>query len=133
MTARNEEQAIQDRCPNAGIKLLPKSLVNYVKVVSSIDRGEGSSSGPSSSDSGLRSAGMVGDIILIDDDKLVLLNWAFHCKKNSLPFHGFDSIEAFLASSAIFDKASRIYIDSNLGDGYKGEVESERILSLIDI
>ena len=32
VTARSEEKQIQDRCIKAGIKLLPKSLVNYVKV-----------------------------------------------------------------------------------------------------
>ncbi len=52
MTARNEEQAIQDRCLKAGIKLLPKSLVNYVRVSSGI--------GPSGSSSKLGDASMVG-------------------------------------------------------------------------
>ena len=68
--------------------------------------------------------------MLIDDDRLVLLNWASHCKKNGLPFFGFKSIDEFLAASSSFDKASRIYIDSNLGDGIKGEVESEKIFAL---
>jgi hypothetical protein len=69
-------------------------------------------------------------IVLIDDDRLVHLNWKSHCKKNGLDFHGFYSIEAFLGDSSSFDKASRIYIDSNLGDGIKGEIESEKIFAL---
>ena len=40
------------------------------------------------------------------------------------------SINDFMAASASFDKSSKIYIDSNLGDGIKGEVESEKIFAL---
>jgi signal transduction histidine kinase len=195
VTARNEEKAIQDRCLAAGIKLLPKSLVNYARVVSE-------PSGSSQDSSKLGSAGMVGDavggsfpkaskfdqvegsqgsagesynkygdqsddrrsdaqdrknqkpssagekyglyieggqagsdnaqssIILIDDDRLVHLNWKTYCKRSGLEFSGFMSINDFMAASASFDKASRIYIDSNLGDGIKGEIESEKIFAL---
>ena len=69
-------------------------------------------------------------IILVDDDRLIHLNWKAHCKKNGLEFHGFYSIEAFLVDSSSFDKASRFYIDSNLGDGVRGEIESEKIFVL---
>ncbi len=115
VTARDEEQAIQDRCLSSGIKLLPKSLVNYVMV---------------------SMTSIVGDvlvsnqIVLIDDDKLVHLNWKTYCKKNGFEFNGFMSINDFIVASASFDKASRIYIDSNLGDGIKGEIESEKIFQL---
>jgi signal transduction histidine kinase/CheY-like chemotaxis protein len=194
VTARNEEQAIQDRCLKAGIKLLPKSLVNYVMVrmtgtpmstgregigegldlikdlpesskhidaskldpaskvgdglavgaavlprKSKLDQVEGSQGGAGES---YKKYGAEGDsrsdeaqigsnlIVLIDDDRLVHINWGSHCKKNGLPFQGFKSIDEFLAASATFDKASRIYIDSNLGDGIKGEIESEKIFAL---
>ncbi len=213
VTARNEEKAIQDRCLAAGIKLLPKSLVNYIGVVSEpsgsskhIDASklgdasmvrttgmpmvintrfgmqakagaeslpigsEGIGDGPdlavgaAPAPEALNSLGQVkldqvegsqgraeeaynkyaasgeirsGDvqigsnlIVLIDDDRLVHLNWKSHCKKNGLDFHGFYSIEAFISDSTSFDNASRIYIDSNLGDGIKGEIESEKIFAL---
>ena len=68
--------------------------------------------------------------MLIDDDKLVHLNWKSHCKRSGLEFSGFMSVSEFLAASSTFDKASRIYIDSNLGDGVKGEIESEKIFAL---
>ena len=110
VTARNEEQKIQDRCFAAGIKLLPKNLVNYVKILD-----HSSNSSP---------------IILIDDDRLVHLNWKSHCLKNGFEFTGFMSINDFISASSDFDKASRIYIDSNLGDGIKGEIESEKIFAL---
>ena len=188
VTARNEEQDIQDRCIAAGIKLLPKSLVNYVKVVtayseplkqieaseyatapkvgesmatpeskatkfvlssspqasgeSKLEQVEGAQGGAGesyneygadvesrSSDAQIGS-NLISPIVLIDDDRLVHINWASFCKKKSLPFHGFRSIDAFLASSEGFEKTSRIYIDSDLGEGIKGEVESEKIYQL---
>lgn len=179
VTARNEEQAIQDRCIAAGIKLLPKSLVNYVKVIKSVSDSSQASANDLAEASKLESAGMVGDgvagsasnslgqskleqvvgsqggadeayneyaargeirsgddqigsnlIVLIDDDRLVHLNWKTFCKKNQLEFLGFKSIDDFIAASGTLDKASRIYIDSNLGDGIKGEIESEKIYNL---
>jgi signal transduction histidine kinase/CheY-like chemotaxis protein len=217
VTARNEEQEIQDRCLHNGIKLLPKSLVNYVKVIASNDEegSDGESSGPESLNSGLGIASIVGNsggsgspkgfvsknpnvvrfisngeagpeseapealksdssfeasklvhvagtqggegesykeygetddirsgdkldglnqkplVVLIDDDRLVHINWTSYCEKHSLPFCAFKSINAFLDASGAFDKASsRIFIDSNLGDGIKGEIESEKIFKL---
>ncbi len=36
-------------------------------------------------------------------------------------------IQSLLTSAGSIDKDSRIYIDSDLGDGIKGEVESEKL------
>lgn len=116
VTARDEEQAIQDRCIKARIKLLPKTLVNYVKV--------------NKGDSEVLKLDLVGHVILIDDDRLVQINWASYCRKKGLSFHGYKSIDEFIAASTVFDKSSKIYIDSNLENGIKGEVESEKIFQL---
>ena len=146
VTARDEELAIQERCLEAGIRRLPKSLVSYVKVISDL-----SESLKHQDASKLEIASMVGEyqesadiiksddklfqtpsskIILIDDDRLVRFNWAQHCNKKGLPFSGFQSIEEFIFSSSAFEKETKIYIDSNLGDGILGEVESEKIFNL---
>ena len=102
--------------------------------------GEPSESSKHLDASKLDPAGMVGEsmavgaaqspIVLIDDDRLMIINWTHHCKKNNLPFTGFKSINEFLAVSENFDKQTRIYIDSNLVDGIKGEIESEKIFAL---
>ena len=147
VTARNEEKSIQDRCLAAGIKLLPKSLVNYVKVVkenpasfkvgsSGEGNGEYFEGGVSFAGAGLQLTSEAQDtkaqtsIVLIDDDRLIHLNWNSYCKNNGFQFHGFKSIAQFIAFSAGIDKDSKIYIDSNLGDGIKGEIESEKIFAL---
>ncbi len=179
VTARNEELEIQDRCLKAGIKLLPKSLVNYVRVIKDHSV---------SSQAQLKSAGMVGDsagftlksdssssssslkakleqvegsqddkgeayagkyvadessrssdaqivsnqplVILIDDDKLVRYNWSSHCEKKGIPFKAFVSIDSFLDEAVSIPKEAKIYIDSNLGNDVKGEIESEKIFNL---
>ena len=118
VTARSEELAVRERCLKNSIKLLPKSLVNYVKVIK----------GAESSKVGQNQK--LSPIILIDDDKLVHINWSSYCQKNRIPFRGYKSIDDFIADSEIFDEATWIYIDSNLGNGIKGEIESEKIFNL---
>jgi len=111
VTARNEELEIQERCLKQGIKLLPKSLVNYVKVIK---------------DSRERATLTV----LIDDDKLIRYNWLSFCEKKGIPFKYFKSIEAFLEVADSIQKDAKIYIDSDLGNNIRGEVESEKIFKL---
>ncbi len=201
VTARDEELEVQSRCLKAGIRLLPKSLVNYVKVETELSEsskhidtsklgiasmvGEGNAggvapkrfvskspdvvkfitNGEGESGSATPEALMFGvmagtqdspsdaykqyvdekgsrsgdeperqnpkpQIVLIDDDRLVRLNWASHCSKKGLPFSAFPSIDEFLKSNGSFGKESKIYIDSNLGDGILGEIESEKIFAL---
>lgn len=67
---------------------------------------------------------------MIDDDRLVHINWSNYCKKCGLSFQSFKSIDEFIKVESSLDKASRIFIDSNLGDGLKGEIESEKIYAL---
>jgi signal transduction histidine kinase/CheY-like chemotaxis protein/arsenate reductase-like glutaredoxin family protein len=128
VTARSEESEIQDRCIKSGIKLLPKSLVNYVMVrmtgMPRVTGREGIGEGQACVEI------VQHPIILIDDDKLVHINWAAHCKKKGIPFIGFRSIDEFIKASENLDKGIRIFIDSNLGDGIKGEIESEKIFNL---
>ncbi len=103
--------------------------MNYVKVnidnLESLNEGYAGLLGESVSTS---CSYAVVPIILVDDDRLIHLNWKAHCKKNSLEFHGFYSIKAFLGDSSSFNKASIICIDSNLG--VRGEIESEKIFAL---
>jgi signal transduction histidine kinase/FixJ family two-component response regulator len=133
VTARSDEATIQDRCLAAGIKLLSKSLVNCVKVNayrSETERTAGEAYGVFVEGGISRIGNTQPPIILIDDDKLIHLNWASYCKKHALQFQGFKSVDDFLKVESTLDKASRIFIDSSLGDGIKGEAESEKIFHL---
>jgi signal transduction histidine kinase/FixJ family two-component response regulator len=141
VTARNEEPEIQERCLKAGIKLLPKSLVNYVKVITTKSHFDLISEiSKNYEDAGERNGIFIQDgqggveffppVVLIDDDKLVHINWASYCKNKGVPFVGFKSIDEFIKDSDRFDKRIKIFVDSNLSDGTKGEIESERIFNL---
>jgi FixJ family two-component response regulator len=112
VTARSEENDIQDRCTKAGVKLLSKSLVNYIEIIS--DKVQTN----------------IPQIVLIDDDKMIQIDWFYYCEKESVPFKGFRSVEKFLEIAHTLDKETIIFIDSNLGHDIKGEVESEKIFNL---
>ena len=69
-------------------------------------------------------------VILIDDDKLIHMLWKREISKLNHQFIAFLSVADFLAYSEKITKDSYIFIDSDLGNGLKGEVESERISNL---
>lgn len=60
-------------------------------------------------------------IILIDDDKYIRYSWSINAEKIGIPFFAFPSFSSFRDKSTDFDKYSEIFIDSDLGDGQKGE------------
>jgi hypothetical protein len=66
-------------------------------------------------------------IVLIDDDRLVRINWTYFCRDRSIPIKCFTSVESFLNESTDFDLESLIFIDSNLKDEDRGEIEAEKI------
>ncbi|HXH74013.1 MAG TPA: ATP-binding protein [Bacteriovoracaceae bacterium] len=104
ITARSEEIEVRQKCIKEGIKLLPKNVINYIGLTLNIPI-----------------------IVLIDDDKFIQLNWANHFKKINVLFKGYYSVEEFLNNSNSIGFDSLIYIDSNLGNGIKGEVASREI------
>lgn len=70
------------------------------------------------------------NIILIDDDKLIRTNWKFHFEKMNIPFQSFESIDDFIKNSSLINKESNIYIDVNLKNGTKGNIDSKELYDL---
>jgi len=68
--------------------------------------------------------------VLIDDDNLIHMSWQLEAKKNNIELHTYKTIDEFLEKSTEYQKTSKIYIDSNLENDIKGEVESEKIANL---
>lgn len=68
--------------------------------------------------------------ILIDDDKLIHWMWGIEAKKAGVELECFFSVESFLSSCKEISTDSVIYIDSDLGNGIKGEKESRKIFDL---
>jgi signal transduction histidine kinase len=115
VTSRYEEPQIQQKCEQLGIKLLPKQLAGFVpmeleEIVST-------------------TALAKYDWILIDDDPLVHMTWQFISKERQKTFLGFKSYKEFSESKQNIDPTSNFYIDSNLGDGIKGEVIAKKMHS----
>ena len=64
---------------------------------------------------------------LIDDDALVHMTWKMVAKQSGITLRTFKTPEAFLAADIAKDAA--IYIDSDLGNGIKGEKIAEKLFA----
>jgi signal transduction histidine kinase len=70
------------------------------------------------------------DAVLIDDDALTRMNWTLAAKKVGKTLLAFPAVADFLAESDSIDRTMPVYLDSDLGDGVKGEAEAARIHGL---
>lgn len=70
------------------------------------------------------------EFVLIDDDKIVRIGWETQAKKKGIKLSTFQSVSDFLGSSSLIPIETIIYVDSNLGGGIKGEIESEKIFKM---
>jgi hypothetical protein len=66
-------------------------------------------------------------IILIDNDSLIQMSWKMAAEKAGKEIATFSSVDEFLEVADDFGPDTPIYVDSDLGDGIRGEVESEKI------
>lgn len=64
--------------------------------------------------------------ILIDDDNIPLMTWNMIAKEQNKKFVGFTTHDAFFIESHSFDFETPLFIDSNLGNGIKGEVVAKK-------
>lgn len=102
VTSRYEETQIRDRCQKLGVKLVPKSMATFVPIEVSVNETQ-------------------VDAILIDDDELVRMTWQLAAKEKLKEVKVFSSFEEFKVYQSTLNKKTKLYIDSNLGNGIKGE------------
>lgn len=101
VTSRYEEPDIQVRALRLKLPLLPKSLSGFVPITwNQIEK---------------------YDWVLLDDDELVHMTWGLTAKDSQKTFIGFKSYSDFNAYKHRLDFSQKIYIDSHLGNGEKGE------------
>lgn len=108
VTSRNEEQHILEECRRLKIRIIPKGLSGFVPITIKAE----------ASGTSLLSSG--GLAVLIDDDGLARMNWKAAARAKGAELKVFASPAEFYAAGDI-PKDARIYIDSELGDGVKGE------------
>lgn len=70
------------------------------------------------------------DAVLIDDDALVRATWRMTAQRAGKKIRLFAAAAEFHAAADGIDPETPVYVDAELGDGVKGEVESERIRGL---
>lgn len=70
------------------------------------------------------------ECVLIDDDKMIRIGWEALAKKKDIKISTFQSVSHFLSASSQIPIDTIIYVDSNLGGGIKGEIESEAIYKI---
>lgn len=74
--------------------------------------------------------GNLNVIVFIDNDELMHLSWKMEASKKNINLKTYFSIDDFLAESSQYSINTKIFIDSDLGDGKRGEVESEKIFKM---
>lgn len=68
--------------------------------------------------------------VLIDDDKLIHLGWIMKAQKAGVELNCFFSVDEFIAVSDKYDLTTNVYVDSDLKQGQKGEIEAKRLFDL---
>lgn len=102
VTSRYEEKRIFEECLRLNMRVLPKGLAGLVPVSVRVPRA-----------------------LLLDDDQLVHMNWKLAAKAAGVELKAYARPEEFLAELAGLPKDIPVYIDSELGEGVKGETIAE--------
>jgi signal transduction histidine kinase len=111
VTSRYEERSILDNCTKLGVRLIPKGMAPMVSIK-------------------MESQKKKIDVCLLDNDELVHSCWKMSAELKDKTFIGFINHLDFLEYSPCLDRATKIFIDSNLGNGINGEEISKRIFDL---
>lgn len=113
VTSHYENPDIMERCQKRGIRLLPKNLLAHVPII-------------------LKKAVAIKaavlkkyDLVLLDDMAIATDGWEMAAMSAGKNILSFNTIEAFEEALESIDPATPIYIDSELGNGIKGEEYAE--------
>lgn len=109
VTSRYEEEHIRTWCEKANVPLVDKSMIGFIPIETSETK---------------------RSVVLIDDDPIMHKGWEMEARNTNINLSCFETVEGFLNVACNFSKDSEIFVDSNLGDGLKGEVESKKIYDL---
>lgn len=111
VTSRYEEENVLSRCQELGVKLLPKNLAGFVPIAF---ENKNEVSAPI-------------EYVLIDDQEMNHSTWQIIGRMKKKNVATFFNSESFFKVAATLDKNVKIYVDSDLGNGVKGEVVSREI------
>jgi len=112
VTSRFEEKHILEDCLKLKVRLIPKGLVGFMPI-SIVTQQE------QLGDTKTHETGP--DVILLDDDSLVQLNWKMAAKAKGLNFLGLKNPQELISILEGLPKTTPIYLDSQLRNGIRGE------------
>lgn len=104
VTSRSEEPQIIAECIRLGVRMIPKGLSGFVPVLAG-------SPAPTAAVSA----------VLLDDDAITHMNWEWSAKENGVELKTYTDPGSFMAGIKDLPKDIPLYIDSELGEGVKGE------------
>jgi signal transduction histidine kinase len=108
VTSCFEDKAVRTKCESLGVKIIPKNYVPNIPIL-------------------LTSNQKNIYYIFIDDDEMMRLTWTFAAEEAGKHLYTFESPEEFETQIELFDKHTKIFIDSNLGKNIKGEVYAKKL------
>jgi signal transduction histidine kinase len=117
VTSMHQDVDIQSICIENGIRILPKQIFNNSMVVSAKNEQ-------------VQNINSSNRVVFIDDDYLMHMSWKMEADRSDVELDCFHTIEEFIKVATGYAKDTKIFIDSNLADGIKGEIESEKIADL---
>jgi len=134
VTSRYEEKQILDNCIRLSVRMIPKALAGYVPI-KIVDEGsrftvedkgsqlkaENKELDSSPSPSLATNPSPLAAAVLIDDDALVHMTWKMAAKHKGITLKAFKKADDFMNTLDQFSKDTPVYLDSELGDGVKGE------------
>ncbi|HAH31590.1 MAG TPA: hypothetical protein DCL44_04685 [Elusimicrobia bacterium] len=120
VTSRYEEKRIIEGCQRLQMRMIPKGLAGLVPVTAE-NRGERIGEREETAKQAIGSTPASGVEVLLDDDALVHMTWKMAARTNGIILKAFKAPADFLSSLETFPKDTPIYIDSELGEGIKGE------------
>lgn len=74
--------------------------------------------------------GELFDAVLIDDDALARATWRMTAERSGKRLRAFATAAEFFQAAGAIDRQTPVYVDSDLGEGVRGEEESRRIHEL---
>lgn len=101
-----EEVEVRKFSDEMQFKILPKPYISYVPIIRECEQNA---------------------VVLIDNDELMQSVWKLAGKKSGLNVDTYSSVNDFIEKFEIYNQKTIIYIDSDLGDNIKGELQAKKI------
>lgn len=111
VTSRFEEKQIRENCQRLNVRLIPKGMAGFVPIsfVEPLQR---------------------PDYVILDDDDLVHMTWQNAAKSNEKTILHFRKPEEIFDCAFRLSRTTSIYVDSQLGNGVKGEDVAKKLSDL---